>query len=90
MMKLRMAYEGNDLAMFERTLHDRRNKITEDPFVMTYIDPLRQRIRESVLLHLCRPYKKITMNFMAGVRPSRVGVRCCGVARFKILLRKPW
>lgn len=67
MMDLRMAYEGNDLAKFERTLHDKRNKITDDPFVMTYLDPLRQRIRESVLLHLCRPYKKITIKFMAGV-----------------------
>lgn len=68
MMDLRMAYEGNDLAKFERTLHDKRNRITDDPFVMTYLDPLRQRIRESVLLHLTRPYQKITMAFMAGVR----------------------
>lgn len=66
-MDLRMAYEGNDLAKFERTLHDKRNRITDDPFVMTYLDPLRRRIRESVLLHLTRPYKKITMTFMAGV-----------------------
>ncbi|CAN0230964.1 unnamed protein product [Hapterophycus canaliculatus] len=67
MLDLRMAYEGNDLAKFERTLHDKRNQgITEDPFVMTYLGPLRQRIRESVLLHLCKPYKKITMGFMAG------------------------
>eukprot|EP00752_Nemacystus_decipiens_P013861 g12307.t1 len=66
MMDLRMAYEGNDLAKFERTLHDKRNRMTEDPFVMTYLGPLRQRIRESVLLHLCKPYKKITMSFMAG------------------------
>eukprot|EP00904_Undaria_pinnatifida_P003786 jgi/Undpi1/13408/HiC_scaffold_8.g03067.m1 len=65
MMDLRMAYEGNDLAKFEHTLHDKRNRITDDPFVMTYLGPLRQRIRESVLLHLCRPYKKITMTFMA-------------------------
>lgn len=72
MMDLRMAYEGNDLAKFERTLHDKRNKITQDPFVMTYLDPLRQRIRESVLLHLCRPYKKITMDFMAGVSFSLI------------------
>lgn len=67
MMDLRLAYEGNDLAKFERTLHDKRNRMTEDPFVMTYLGPLRQRIRESVLLHLCKPYKKITMSFMAGV-----------------------
>lgn len=81
MMDLRMAYEGNDLAKFERTLHDKRNRMTEDPFVMTYLGPLRQRIRESVLLHLCKPYKKITMSFMAGV--SCVGCLrhiccCCG------------
>ena len=68
MMELRMAYEGNDLAKFERTLHDKRNRITEDPFVMTYLGPLRQRIRESVLLHLCKPYRKITMGFVAEVR----------------------
>ena len=67
MMDLRMAYEGNDLAKFEHTLHDKRNRITDDPFVMTYLGPLRRRIRESVLLHLCRPYKKITMTFMAKV-----------------------
>ncbi|CAM9611892.1 unnamed protein product [Choristocarpus tenellus] len=66
MMDLRMAYESNDLAKFERTLHDRRSRITDDPFVMTYVDPLRRRMRESVLLHLCRPYKKITLQFMAG------------------------
>ena len=73
-MDLRMAYEGNDLAKFEHTLHDKRNRITDDPFVMTYLDPLRQRIRESVLLHLCRPYKKITMTFMARVRFGWVGL----------------
>eukprot|EP00904_Undaria_pinnatifida_P003784 jgi/Undpi1/13406/HiC_scaffold_8.g03065.m1 len=65
MMDVRMAYEGNDLAKFECTLHDKRNRITDDPFVMTYLGPLRQRIRESVHLHLCRPYNKITMTFMA-------------------------
>lgn len=74
MMDLRLALEGNDLAKFERTLHDKRNKMMEDPFVMKYLGPLRQRIRESVLLHLCKPYKKITMDFMAGVR---AGCFCC-------------
>ena len=68
MIDVRMAYEGNDLAKFECTLHDKRNRITDDPFVMTYLGPLRQRIRESVHLHLCRPYTKITMTFMARVR----------------------
>ncbi|CAN0453370.1 unnamed protein product, partial [Discosporangium mesarthrocarpum] len=66
MMNLRMAYEGNDLGKFERTLHDRRARIMDDPFVMSYIGPLRRRMRESVLLHLCRPYQKITLRFMAG------------------------
>lgn len=77
MMDLRLAYEGNDLAKFERTLHDKRNRMTEDPFVMTYLGPLRQRIRESVVLHLCKPYKKITMSFMAGVSVWCLVTMCC-------------
>ncbi|CAM9831385.1 unnamed protein product, partial [Phaeothamnion confervicola] len=65
MRELRLAYEGNDLERFERTLRNRTNKILDDPFVMKYIDPLRRRMHEQVLLALVRPYEKITLAFVA-------------------------
>ena len=65
MMELRMAYEANDLAKFERTLRNKQNKILDDPFIMTYVEPLRRRMREQVLLALVRPYQTIRLEFVA-------------------------
>ena len=48
MVQLRMAYEANDLPKFERTLKNKQNKILDDPFIMTYVEPLRRRMREQV------------------------------------------
>ena len=65
MKQLRVAYDANDLATFEKTLNDKRTKITDDPFVMSFIDPLRRRMRENVLLALLKPYKRIKLDFVA-------------------------
>ncbi|CAM9586252.1 unnamed protein product [Chrysoparadoxa australica] len=65
MMDLRLAYEGNDLARFERTLRKKQNRIMDDPFIMGFIAPLRQRMREQVLLALVRPYEKVSLDFLA-------------------------
>ena len=75
MMELRMAYEANDLAKFERTLRNKQNKILDDPFIMTYVEPLRRRMREQVLLALVRPYQTIRLEFVArelGLAPGDV------------------
>lgn len=65
MMELRMAYEANDLSKFERTLKNKQNKILDDPFIMTYVEPLRRRMREQVLLALVKPYQTIRLGFIA-------------------------
>ena len=50
MSDLRMSLESNDLARFERILKNKQNRIVNEPFLMTYIEPLRRRMREQVLL----------------------------------------
>jgi len=48
MSELRQSLEANDLARFERTLKAKQNRIVDEPFLMTYIYPLRRRMREQV------------------------------------------
>jgi COP9 signalosome complex subunit 2 len=65
MQNLRAAYDSNDLLSFERTLSDKTNQILADPFIMSYVEPLRRRMREQVLLALVRPYRRIRISFVA-------------------------
>lgn len=65
MRRLRVAYDANDLGAFETTLRDKRAKILDDPFIMSFVDPLRRRMREQVLLALLKPYKRIKLDFIA-------------------------
>ena len=46
MSDLRQSLEANDLARFERTIKNKQNRILDEPFLMTYIQPLRRRMRE--------------------------------------------
>ena len=48
MSELRKSLDENDLSRFEKTLRDKANRIMDEPFLMTYIAPLRRRIREQV------------------------------------------
>ena len=65
MQNLRAAYDANDLVSFERTLSDKSNQILADPFIMSYVQPLRRRMREQVLLALVRPYRRIRVALVA-------------------------
>eukprot|EP00611_Tribonema_gayanum_P020471 TRINITY_DN3740_c0_g1_i1.p1 TRINITY_DN3740_c0_g1~~TRINITY_DN3740_c0_g1_i1.p1 ORF type:complete len:436 (-),score=200.11 TRINITY_DN3740_c0_g1_i1:653-1960(-) len=65
MMELRMAYETNDLARFEKTLQNKANRILDDNFIMAYVEPLKRRMREQVLLAIVKPYRRINLAFMA-------------------------
>lgn len=65
MSDLRQALEANDLTRFEKTLANKQNRITSEPLLMKYIQPLRHRMREQVLLNLTRPYQKVTLGFLA-------------------------
>jgi len=48
MSELRQCLEANDLARFERTLTNPRNRIQNEPYLMSFIHPLRMRMREQV------------------------------------------
>lgn len=65
MKQLRLHLTNNDLVRFEQVLNDRRNGILTEEVLMTYIDLLRKRMREHVLLNMVRPYKKVALAFLA-------------------------
>jgi COP9 signalosome complex subunit 2 len=51
MSDLRNCLEINDLKKFEKIIKDKRNKICDEPLLMTYIGSLRNRMREHVIDH---------------------------------------
>jgi COP9 signalosome complex subunit 2 len=65
MSDLRQCLEANDLARFERIVRNKQYRIVDEPFLMTYIQPLRRRMREQVLVNLTKPYRKVTIAFIA-------------------------
>ena len=65
MSELRTSLEANDLKSFEKILANRQNRIADEPFLMTYIEPLRRRMQEQVLGNLLKPYKSATLSFVA-------------------------
>lgn len=48
MKELRQSLEANDLSRFERTVNNKKNKIQDEPLILTYLQPLRRRMREQV------------------------------------------
>jgi COP9 signalosome complex subunit 2 len=48
MLELRRALDTGDLRRFERTVRDKRNGISSEPFLMTHIGPLRLKMQEQV------------------------------------------
>lgn len=65
MSDLRQSLESNDLRRFERILHDKKNRIEEEPLLMKYIQPLRRRMHEQVVINLVRPYERVSLDFIA-------------------------
>lgn len=65
MSELRQSLEANDLVRFEKAVKNKRNRIMEEPFLMTYLEPLRRRMHEQVLANLVKPYKRVTLGFLA-------------------------
>lgn len=65
MSDLRQSLEANDLASFERTVANKKNRISDEPFLMKYLQPLRRRMREQVLINLVKPYQKVTLKFLS-------------------------
>ena len=52
MSRLRSSLEANDLEEFESILKDRKNRLSDEPLLMTYIQPLRRRMKEQVCKYL--------------------------------------
>ena len=48
MQNLRAAYEANNLSSFERILGTPSNRILADPFIMSFLSPLRRAMHEQV------------------------------------------
>ena len=65
MSDLRQCLEANDFKRFERTLLNKKNHIVDEPLLMVYIEPLRRRMREQVLISLAKPYKRVTLKYLA-------------------------
>uniref|UniRef100_A0A7R9YB37 PCI domain-containing protein n=1 Tax=Pinguiococcus pyrenoidosus TaxID=172671 RepID=A0A7R9YB37_9STRA len=65
MMDLRMAYESSDMQGFDRILQNKSNKILEDEYLKMFVERLRNRMRESVLLAMVKPYVRIEMRSVA-------------------------
>lgn len=72
MTRLRMYLQDSDLQRFEQVLSDKKNGITDDTFLMQYIQPLRARMREKVLINLTRPYNKVKLDYLA--QELRMGI----------------
>lgn len=65
MSNLRQSLEANDLEKFEKILAEKSNRILDEPFIMTYVHPLRRRMKEQVLINITKPYKKVTLLFLS-------------------------
>jgi len=65
MTELRRYLQDNDLKRFENVLADKRNGVATEEVLMTYLEPLRRRMREHVLQNIIRPYQKVTIAFLA-------------------------
>jgi COP9 signalosome complex subunit 2 len=65
MSELQQSLEANDLMRFEKTLRNKNNKIIDEPFLMEYIDTLRRRMREQVIVAVMKPYKRVKISFLA-------------------------
>jgi COP9 signalosome complex subunit 2 len=65
MSDLRQSLEANDLIRFERTVNDKRNRILDEPFLMRYLEPLRKRMREQVIIKFiaCNIYLILFIGF---------------------------
>lgn len=44
---------------------NKQNRILDDAFIMQYVEPLKVKMREQVLLDKVKPYRRITLDFVA-------------------------
>lgn len=64
-MNLRNAFENNDINQIQEILADKNSHILDDPFINQYLDDLLRNIRLNVLVAKVKPYKSVSLDFLA-------------------------
>lgn len=65
MASLRTAYEQNDVQTIDKLLTNPSYKILSDAFIRTYLQDLLRNIRLQVLQNLIKPYRCVSLDFLA-------------------------
>lgn len=65
MMRLRTAYEQNDINELQAILADKSYHILDDPFIAGYLDELLRSVRLNMLVAKIKPYKSVRIDFLA-------------------------
>jgi len=65
MVRLRRAYDKNDISDFQTVLADPDAHIQDDPFILEYLQPLMRNFRGQVVLQIVKPYKVIRLQYLA-------------------------
>ena len=64
-MLLRSAFEKNDINQIQKILNSKDSHILDDPFINQYLDDLLRNIRLNVLIARVKPYKSVSLSFLA-------------------------
>lgn len=65
MVRLRQAYQEDDMARFDAVLRDPASRILDDRVMVEYLDPLLRNFRGRVLLRRVKPYRAVRLGFLA-------------------------
>lgn len=65
MMRLRSAYETNDMMEVQKILNDKTVNLLDDAYIAQYMDDFLRGVRLSVLQAKIKPYKAIRIKFLA-------------------------
>lgn len=65
MMRLRQAYEQNDINELQTILADKTANILSDPFIAGYLDEMLRSVRLNMLIAKIKPYKSVRIDFLA-------------------------
>merc|ERR1711972_484594 len=65
MANLRVAYENNDIQTIDQLLTNPSYRIGSDDFICTYLQDLLRNIRLQVLQNIIRPYRCVSLQFLA-------------------------
>lgn len=62
---LRTAFEQNDMKRIQEILSDDNSEILNDPFITQHLDDLLRGIRLNVLIAKVKPYKSVSIEYLA-------------------------